>query len=343
MILIRIMGKLPVTLAPDDNQRWWIAGNPLLPNKDHSAVADEQRSIQRQRTPQNGAEWPFVKPLDAKNEALTLSFTTSRLFETTVEAWRWRNRWSALLERDWPHPITGDFVMRFLLPGGGWEEERLYDCLISKPTMKADGLTLTLGYTITGGRIEPYGTGVDVVPVADSPPAGSVHLKLYCTTDGGELTDYQSGKNFGLPASTYLTTGSVLTVLATDNISSAITTKNFEVVASSGATPSNPGFIPLVTPLNARLAQIAAEFADDPNVAAYHITTGRPYVLLVWRAAPAGDASEVSINVTASTPLGANTTEEWTTAADNVQPSEPLLTTLPLDDAGDIPVADLPN
>ncbi|MES2597177.1 MAG: hypothetical protein V4662_17655 [Verrucomicrobiota bacterium] len=340
-VKIRIMGRLPAWLGSilDDNQRYWIAGEPGVEQAKHSGIANEQRGITRKNSEAPGNDFPFVKLKDTKNEGLTFSFSTSRLFDTPAAAWRWCNDFSSLSVETWPHPIEGDCVMRFENADSTWEEARLYDVLMSKPTMERTGQTVRLNYTLRGGRIESTGTGVDAIPVADHAAPGYVHLKLYGeTTDGTDITDFKTGQNFsGLAPSTTLTTGSTLTVHGIDNGNATVTEKTFEVIDPAGSV-TTPGNIPILTPLHEHLEDIAAAFNADPYMTAIYQDDGaRPYALLAWAVAPFAVIGDITLTVSAGTPGGADITEENTGGDDN---SVPLSPAYPVDDAGTIPVAD---
>lgn len=259
MILLRIMGLLPVTLTPDDNQRWWIAGDPLLDNSQHSAMSEDSRTIQRQSANQSGAGWPFQKKTDTGNEALTLSFSTSRTFDTLEEAWDWRNSFSSLDDTLWPHPIEGDCVMRCVRDDDTFSEARLYDCLLAKPTMKSNGVSIELSYTLTGGRIETYATGVDALPMEDAYAHDAPTAGLFLTSTGGDpvLDDVQTWSD-----TTESLNGWRLYIQATDGTASPSTIYYNFYFGVAGAS-SLGGSIDLAPPMKDRLAAIAA--ALDPT------------------------------------------------------------------------------
>jgi len=159
VIKLRIMGTLPDGFTPDDNQRFWIAGDPLKTHAEFSGFDDESRSISRSSQKEAGTNFDFQVPIDTGNETFTEPFKTSRLFDTALEAWQWCNSFSRQDPTLWPHPVQGDCVERFENADGTFYEERLYNCLVSKPQIERIGKTVNLSYQITGGRIEPYATG----------------------------------------------------------------------------------------------------------------------------------------------------------------------------------------
>lgn len=330
MILLRIMGTLPGTLAtPDDNQRWWIAGNPLLTSDEHTQMSEDGRTIQRQSANQSGPGWPFQKKTDTGNETLTLNFSTSRTFASPEEAWNWRNEFSSLSPTVWPHPIAGDCVMRFLRANGTFSEARLYDCLLAKPQMKANGTSIELSYTLTGGRIEPGVEGQDVIPIARD--SATVALKLFGTSVGGAFTDAATLVTGSI--ATTLSVGATVQIQAVDNIGSLLSQLTFEVV--SGGAPS-PGNIAVTHPFASNLATIVTAFAEDDHIVAEFVDDTRDYAHLFWVTPATGALDEVRISVIVDN--GVEAYEGTTTAEDTDPTAGPL--SYPVDDNGDIPIAD---
>lgn len=187
MIKIALMGTRPDG-TPDENAHHWIAGHPLKTNGEHSAIEKDQRGITRGSQDAGGASWPFVIPNDTGKEKLVMSFTTSLTFPTIVAAWRWRNAFSSLTPANWPHPITGDAIMRFELPDGTFEDVRLYNVLLSKPTMGSNGVDIRCDYQLQGGRIEDHFTGELAIPVATTNIDTAAVLTLFGTKTGGDFT-----------------------------------------------------------------------------------------------------------------------------------------------------------
>lgn len=323
MIKIAIAGMMPDGVTPNYNQLYWLAGDPVLSNAIHSALADEARSISRKITPEGGTSFPFVIPHDAKNEQLNLSFRTTRTFNEIVEAWRWRNRFSYRDAASWPHPCFGSCVMRFELPDGTFDEVNLLNCYVPKPGMKPDGVSLELSYAIQGGEIVESLTNCQVVrPVANA--GAEIMLKLYESPSSGNITDaitLVTGSISSLPV------GTTINIQGIDNTSTNTVDKTFEVV--SGGSPA-PGNIAIDHPFADNLADIVAEYAAETHMGAELVDDGiRAYVLLKWLTAPAGADDEVRITVTINSGAYEATT--------NAEDYDALI--LPVDDAGDIPTA----
>lgn len=325
MIKIAITGTLPDGITPDHNTLFWIAGDPVLSNDVHSALADENRAISRKTAPESGTNFPFVIPHDAANEQLNFSFKTTRTFAQIVAAWRWRNLFSHRTPANWPHPCYGDVIQRFELPDGTFEEAVLPKCYVAKPGMDPDGVSLELAYTIQGGEIlDSSASAVNAKPVADA--GAEIMLELYESPSAGLITD---AATLTTGSVTSLPVGTTIAIQGIDNISTAIVDKTFEIV--SGGSPA-PGDIAIDHPFADNLADIVAEYAAETDMAAELVDDGiRAYVLLKWLTAPAGDSDEVRITVSIET--GAESYSGTTTAEDY----DSLI--LPVDDAGDIPTA----
>lgn len=327
MIKLRIMGTLPDGFTPDDNQRFWIAGDPLKTHAEFGGFDDESRAISRSSQKEAGTNFDFQVPIDTGNETFTEPFKTSRLFDTALEAWQWCNSFSRLDPTLWPHPIQGDCVERFENADGTFVEERLYDCLVSKPQIERIGKTVNLSYQITGGRIEPYATGTVVIPIAFAPEP--VQIKLYATISGGGITDALTLVTGSLTGT--LTTGDLVQIQGVDNNGGPAITKVFELVG--GGSPA-PGNIAISTPWADNLAYVAAEYAAETQMSAAVVDDGiRPYVLISWLDAPIGAEDEVRITIAVT--HGAESYEGTTNAEDFPA------TIIPVDDNADIPAADL--
>lgn len=338
MIQICITGTGPDGL-PDLNQRYWLAGNPVKSNTDHSGVEDETRAITRQRQVDTGPGWPYALPADRQNESLQLAFRSTRLFASGVEAWRWRNAFSHIDAAQWPHPIEGDVIMRYCLPDGTHEDVRLHDCLLSKPQMSPEGLSLLLSYTLIGGRISPLAQGmVSSLPVAlvSLGYSDSVQLALYGTGAGGAFDNATSST--GTMPTGSLAVGQRLYIGGSDDGAAVPEpfAKTFEVVTPGGS--ASGGRIAIDYPVEANLATIVAAFAGVPNVRCEIQNDGtRDYVYLGWTEAPEGAAGDVFISAGVLT-SGGVAVYEGTSRADAFE--HPGHASIPMDDAEALPVAD---
>lgn len=321
MIKIAITGMMPDGITPDYNELYWLAGDPMKSNAEHSSISDETRSISRRVSPEAGAEFPFVIPHDAKNEQLSLSFSSTRTFPSIIANWRWRNAFSKLLESDWPHPCYGDAIMRFELANDQFEEVILRKVYVAKPGMKADGVSLELSYNLQGGEIVDLGAALLAYPLADG--GAEIVMKLYGTVSAGSVTDGElvTGSISSLPV------GTVIAVQGIDNISSAVVDKTFEIVTAGGS--AGGGRIAVDHPMVDNLADISAAYSET-HMSATVVSDGvRPYVALNWLTEPTGDADEVRITVTIS-----SAGYEATTTAEDYDSS-----TFPVDDADEYPTA----
>jgi hypothetical protein len=326
MIKLAIAGMMPDGITPNLNQLYWFVGDPVLSNDVHSALADENRAISRKVISESGVNFPFVLPHDGKNEQLTFSAKTTRTFTEIVASWRWRNRFSSRIAANWPHPCFGTVIMRFELPDGTYEQVTLPDSYVAKPSMKPDGVSLECGYTVQAGEIlDTVEAGRVVRPVANA--GAEIMLKLFDAPIAGNITDaitLTTGSVTSLPV------GTTINIQGIDNFGSMVD-KTFQIV--SGGSPA-PGNIAIDHPFADNLADIVAAYAAETDMAAELVDDGiRAYVLLKWLPAPAVAANEVRITVTIET--GAESYSGTTNAEDY----DSLI--LPVDDAGDIPTANI--
>jgi hypothetical protein len=335
MIKIALMGTR-ADGTPDLNTRHWIAGDPLKNNADHSALDVDQRAITRQSQDDTGALWDFRIPNDRGNEKLTMGFTTTLSFSSLIAAWRWRNSFSSLTPSNWPHPLRSDAIMRFENTDGTFEDVRMYNVLLSKPTMKGLGVAIECSYQLTGGRIEEMTTGESAIPMSDSYAHDAPMAGLFLTSVGGDpvLGDAQTWSS-----GTESSNGWRLYIQATDIRS----TPNFVGYNFYFGLPGGSmigGAIDFAVPMKDRLADIAA--ALDPTWIEATIVTEGGRSMLKLR------------NIRATEFVGSGappilTVEIWeywprTPAQILTNTSTGVLTlfsdVIPYDDAGDIPVAD---
>lgn len=169
MVKIAIFGRNNVG-GIDVTTRIWIAGAPGVDVAKWTPISSESRSIRREQQMEGGAGYDFKRPIDRGNETFTESFTTVRTFEESsfgagdaeLVAWQFCNSFSHGDSSQWPHPLEGDFVLRYELPNFRFVESRIFNGLISKPNVNRNGATVELTYQLTGGRIEPFTRGVDL-------------------------------------------------------------------------------------------------------------------------------------------------------------------------------------
>ncbi|MES2598606.1 MAG: hypothetical protein V4662_24945 [Verrucomicrobiota bacterium] len=338
MIKVCILGMLPDG-APNENQRYWLAGDPL-DTEGSTALDGEQRQVSRKSQDESGNGFPFVVPHDTGNEKLTMSFSTTRTHDTIIDAWRWRNGFSSQDPANWPHPIEGDCLMRFELEDGTFEDVRLYDCLISKPASRPEGLSQQVNYSLQGGRIESYAVGENAIPMADADAFDAPQVGLFLTSVGGTpLLDDADTWSSALEANN----GWWLQVGAADvrSTPSGITQNFYFGVAGVGLANGLPSpVIDMLPPMKDRLAAIGA--ALDPTWFSYTLETvgGRSMLRIknIRSTDYVGGLYPPVLDVTVYT--------FWpqtpTTVAYKHSTGETASFTdvLPFDDAGDIPVAD---
>lgn len=328
MILLRILGKLPVSLAPDDNQRFWVAGNPLLNSSQHTAMSGDVRNIQRQSVVESGPDIPFTKKKDASNETLTITFTTSRTFASNKAAWQWRNLFSRQDPSVWPHPVEGDCVMRFVNEDGTFTEEKLHDCYLGKPTIRPNGNSLELDYTLTGGLMsESIASGQSVIPVAGMEMDRPAEMLFFGNKTGGGFTD-DASPTADLLGPTMLTTYELVINVYEDGTNSIYEAK-FYVRPSGGGSLS--GYTSIDGPITSAFPAVIAALDTDLLTGEVVTSSGRSALKLsAVLFGDGGASSRIRLRVLDA---GAYDGDKFGGISS--------VDVFPKDDAGDIPVADI--
>ncbi|GAA5137376.1 hypothetical protein GCM10023213_13960 [Prosthecobacter algae] len=169
------MIKVRLARNGDDNDRDWLAGDPLKSQALHSGVEGGQAQHQRSVQEIGGAGWTHSRYLDRGNERSDKRFTTSRLFATTLECWQWMNSFARESPEDWPHGLVGDIIERFE-EGGVWQEERFHGAVLQKPQMSFEGRTLRLAYSYKFRYSSFNGSGAITFLAADDDADALVFL-----------------------------------------------------------------------------------------------------------------------------------------------------------------------
>lgn len=125
----------------------WLAGDPSKTEREHSSVADF--SVDPVIEVQTNK---FIRAVEAshhdrRNIDTTISWSTTRKFNTVAEAQRW------MLEYDMTMPRTGTLQMHLLSGNNNVIIRYLHNCVVLPPSRRATGVSVHLTYQAKGGRI----------------------------------------------------------------------------------------------------------------------------------------------------------------------------------------------
>ena len=123
---------------------FWLAGEPGVAQSVHSSAGNLRFSGDISIDPQGRVRARSMAFRDRGNLAETISFTTSRKFDTTDEADEWAATYSAV------HPRTGYLD---LYNEAGDCIARLDNAVVRPPQREVIGVSVQLSYTVTGGEI----------------------------------------------------------------------------------------------------------------------------------------------------------------------------------------------
>ena len=132
----------------------WLAGQPAVDEREFSSVSGFRVSagINVQQVAKVRAE--AMEVVDHKNLQTTLTFGTTRKFDTAVLA----ELWSLDYDNGWPR--SGTLILESPQPGGGVSRRYMAGAVVQPPVRAVTGVSVDLSYTVTGGLIKA------------SPPAG---------------------------------------------------------------------------------------------------------------------------------------------------------------------------
>ncbi len=160
----------------DDSRRYPLAGDPLKEQREFSGISGARTQHQRSIQEVGGAGWDHASFQDRANERSSRSFSTTRLFADTKEAWQWMNSFARLDETEWPHPLVGDIYERYTLADGSWVEECFHGAVMQKPVMTFNGRTVSLNYSFNFEYTTEGNSGSTVFLVALNEAAEEVYL-----------------------------------------------------------------------------------------------------------------------------------------------------------------------
>lgn len=225
----------------DENRRVWLVGDPARSYREHTPAANEQRTVTRNQGLKSGVGWLNKKAEDYGNAHVEVRLSTTMLFDSIADAWRWRNALSALAEADQPFPWHGDVILRLLLGDGSWEEAKMPAANVQLEPLLTGGLSQPVTYLFTAPYIiSNYRTGrtVALTATAASPATAAEGFFSWPAAAGD---------------------GWVLNLQRTD--SGGMTEELFFEINTSGSL-INPGYIELPDTFEACYALIASEAVD---------------------------------------------------------------------------------
>ncbi len=123
----------------------WLAGQAGVSERVHSSARDFAISRERQQTSSPIVRGNFTRQFDRGSESSVVTFSTTRKFDSSDECF--------LFMVDYDLPLVGTIIFEIEIPGGGVVHRLMANAVMSKPEMTPIGETLTLDYSITGGRI----------------------------------------------------------------------------------------------------------------------------------------------------------------------------------------------
>jgi hypothetical protein len=121
---------------------YWLAGEPAVSQRVHSGAADLVISGDIALDQQGRVRASSMRYSDRKNLSATVSFTTTRVFDTEDEAEDFSATYDAV------YPRTGYLD---LYNAAGEARARLLSAVVKPPTRRLVGLSLILEYTVVGG------------------------------------------------------------------------------------------------------------------------------------------------------------------------------------------------
>lgn len=125
----------------------WLAGDPDKSERVHSSVRDFRRNAEQLFDIVPLLRAANTKQFDRKNQTNTLTFSTTRLFDTVDDADIFQ------LDYEDNYPLTGIIMLESPVAGGGVLRRYMANSVMQIPEMEPTGLTLKLNYQIIGGAI----------------------------------------------------------------------------------------------------------------------------------------------------------------------------------------------
>lgn len=127
---------------------FWLAGDPSLPEREHSQAArtipGEETAIQRVE----GLRWTTIQQYDRGNAACSLDFQTARRFASQELLWQF------VAEYRSKHPKVGTVYLRHDTSETAYEEYALVNCSIRQQFTPL-GVTLMINYHLEFAKYGP--------------------------------------------------------------------------------------------------------------------------------------------------------------------------------------------
>jgi hypothetical protein len=126
---------------------YWLAGESGVAESIHSSVADYSLSGDRQLDIAPIVKADVTRQFDRGNQPNEVTFSTTRKFTTADLCFIYTLDYLENI------PLTGTLIFQVDIPGGGTSSRVMANAIMQRPEMDPVGVSLTLDYTITGGRI----------------------------------------------------------------------------------------------------------------------------------------------------------------------------------------------
>jgi hypothetical protein len=126
----------------------WLGGEPGVDDRVFSRVAGlgiDSRILTQEN---NFIRADEAKVEDRKNLKTTVTWTTTRKFETTAAAEMWT------VDYDRTMPRNGTLILQSEIPGGGEINRYLPNAVVHPPRRVVNGVSVTLTYQAEGGEIK---------------------------------------------------------------------------------------------------------------------------------------------------------------------------------------------
>ena len=126
---------------------WPLAGSAGVSERVHSSVGNFTHSAEALSQPIQRLRAVYSHDNDRGGLKTTLGFSTSRMFDSVGEAFRFD------LDYDRLWPRSGILVMEVTEDGGDVSIRHLLNAMVRPPTRRVTGRTVALDYVVTGGEM----------------------------------------------------------------------------------------------------------------------------------------------------------------------------------------------
>lgn len=126
---------------------YWLAGQSGVAESVHSSARDYTLTGDRQLTVAPIVKADYTRQFDRGSQANEVTFGSTRTFATGDLCFLYT------LDYIDDIPLTGTLIFEVEIPGGGTSNRVMADAVMQRPEMDPVGVSLSLDFTVTGGRI----------------------------------------------------------------------------------------------------------------------------------------------------------------------------------------------